>query len=144
VIAPVSRRRPGISRAWRRLCARVRHADRGEGVIEFAVLALPLLTVTFIVAQAGFVFYARSMALAGAIQGANAARAYGGDSTAGRDKARDFLSRVGWGLENPVVTVTSNGTEVTVVVTGTTQTIIPGVSFTVTQRAHGPVERFVR
>lgn len=118
-------------------------ADRGGGPVEFAVLALPILVLTFVVAQAALVFYARSTALAAATQGANAARAYNAPTNAGVVKANDFLADVGNGLQNPVVTFSTTGTEVTITVTGQARTIIPGLSFTVTHSASGPVERFV-
>lgn len=134
-------------RPWlplRRTLAGRRRSDRGDGPVELAVLAIPLLVVTFIVVQAAFVFYARSIALAAATQGANAARAYDTAPAAGPDKSREFLGRIGWGLRDPRVTMTSSSTDVTVTVSGEAQTIIPGLSFTVTQSAHGPIERFVR
>ena len=118
-------------------------ADRGGGPVEFAVLAFPILVLTFIVVQAAFVFYARSTALAAATQGANAARAYNAPPNAGVNRANDFLSRVGGGLRSPSVAFSSTSTGVTVTVTGEAQTIIPGLRFNVTQSASGPVERFV-
>jgi Flp pilus assembly protein TadG len=111
--------------------------------VEFAVLAFPILMLTFIVTQAAFVFYARSTALAAATQGANAARAYNATPNAGVTKANDFLNVVGGGLRDPSVSVSSTGTEVTITVTGQARTVIPGLSFTVSQSASGPVERFV-
>lgn len=120
-----------------------RKADRGSGPVEFAVLAFPLLLLTFMVVQAAFVFYARSTALAAATQGANAARAYNAPLSSGPAKANDFLTRTGGGLKNPSVTIRSTGTQITVTVTGEAQSILPGVSFAVTQSASGPVERFV-
>ena len=121
---------------------RSRKADRGSGPVEFAVLAFPLLLLTFIVVQAAFVFYARSTALAAATQGANAARAYNAPIAAGPAKANDFLTRIGSGLKNPSVTIRATGTTVTVTVTGEAQTIIPFVRFPVAQSASGPIERF--
>jgi len=118
-------------------------ADRGGGPVEFAVLAFPILVLTFIVVQAAFVFYARSTALAAATQGANAARAYNAPANAGVNKANDFLGRVGGGLQSPSVTFSATSTGVTVTVTGKAQTIIPGLSFSIPQSASGPVERFV-
>ncbi len=111
--------------------------------MEFAVLALPILVLTFMVAQAALVYYARSTALAAATQGANAARAYNAPANAGVVKANDFLSTVGAGLNDPVVTYSTTGTVDTITVTGQAPTIIPGLTFTVTHSASGPVERFV-
>jgi Flp pilus assembly protein TadG len=124
---------------WRR---RPKKTDRGSGPVEFAVLAFPLLLLTFMVVQAAFVFYARSTALAAATQGANAARAYNAPLASGSAKANDFLTRIGPGLKNPSVTLRSTGTQVTVTVSGEAQTILPFVRFPVTQSATGPIERF--
>jgi hypothetical protein len=108
-----------------------------------AVIALPLLLFTFMVVQAALVFYARSIALGAATQGANAAREYGSARGAGEANARDFLDRVGVGLEDPRVTVRTTADSVTVTVTGRATSILPLVSFGVEQSARGPVERFI-
>ncbi len=127
--------------AWRRSRSD-RGSDKGIAPIEFAVLALPLLLLTFMVVQAAFVFYARSTALAAATQGANAARAYNAPLSSGSAKANDFLGRIGPGLKNPSVSLRSTGTTVTVTVSGEAQTILPFVRFPVSQSATGPIERF--
>lgn len=93
--------------------------------------------------QASLVWYAHSVALGAATQGANAGRLYGSSAAAGRTKANDFLDRIGPALTDRVVTATVSGNQVTVVVRGKARSVIPGMSFTVTQSASGPVERFV-
>jgi Flp pilus assembly protein TadG len=120
-----------------------RGLDRGEGPVEFAILAFPLLILTFMLVQASLVWYAHSVALGAATQGANAGRLYGSSAGAGRTKALDFLDRVGPALADPVVTARLSNNEVTVVVRGKARSVIPGMSFTVTQSASGPVERFI-
>jgi Flp pilus assembly protein TadG len=118
--------------------------DRGSGPVEFAILIVPLLLLTFIAAQAAFVFNARSTALGAATQGSNAARAYNAGPTAGVDRANAFLTQVqGGGLRNANVTMTTTGTEVTVTVTGTAVSIFPGLNFEVWQQSSGPVERWI-
>lgn len=116
---------------------------RGEGPVEFAILTFPLLLLTFMLIQASLVWYAHSVALGAATQGANAGRLYGSSTAIGRAKAVDFLDRVGPALSDPVVTASVAGNEVTVVVRGKARSILPGLTFTVTQSASGPVERFV-
>jgi len=106
-------------------------------------VALPLLVVTFMVTQAALVFHARSMALAAATQGANVARAYGSSLAAGKTKAESFLGVVGQGLKEPEVEVTTSGTDVTVTVRGHAPSVIPFMTFDVSQTASGPIERFV-
>ena len=130
-------------RGWRRLRANDCGRDRGAHTVEFAIVALPLLIVTFMVIQAALVFHARSMALAAATQGAQVARGYGSSSGAGKTKAEDFLGVVGQGLQDPEVEVTASGTDVTVTVRGHAPSIIPFMTFNVTQTASGPIERFV-
>lgn len=117
--------------------------DRGSTAVEIAIVALPMLLVTFMVVQAALVYYARSTALAAATQGANAARAYGASSLAGQQRADDFLDRVGGGLRGHTVSMTTTGTDVTITVSGHAPTIIPWLTFDVSQSASGPVERFV-
>jgi Flp pilus assembly protein TadG len=132
--------RPWPSRRGRK---GLRAGDDGAHTVEFAIVALPLLIVTFMVIQAALVFHARSMALAAATQGAQVARAYGSSLAAGKTKAEGFLDSVGQGLHNPEVEVVTSGTDVTVTVTGNAPSIIPFMTFGVTQSASGPVERFV-
>jgi Flp pilus assembly protein TadG len=124
---------------WRR---RSKKTDRGSGPVEFAVLAFPLLLLTFMVVQAAFVFYARSTALAAATQGANAARAYNAPLASGSAKANDFLTRIGPGLKNPSVTLRSTGTQVTVTVSGEAQTILPSCAFRSRKALRGRSKRF--
>jgi Flp pilus assembly protein TadG len=140
---------PGTLKAIRpRLCRRgrkgLRPLDPGAHTIEFAIVALPLLIVTLMVVQAALVFHARSMALAAATQGANVARAYGSSPAAGKSKSESFLGVIGQGLRDPVVEVASSGTDVTVTVRGQAPSIIPFMTFDVTQSASGPIERFVQ
>lgn len=132
--------RPRPSR-WGRKCLHAK--DCGAHTIEFAIVALPLLVVTFMVVQAALVFHARSMALAAATQGANVARAYGSSAAAGKTKAEGFLDAIGQGLQSPEVEVTTSGTDMTVTVSGQAPSIIPFMTFNVTQTASGPIERFV-
>jgi Flp pilus assembly protein TadG len=127
----------------RRSTGRSAGRDAGSAAVEFAIVAGPLLLVTFMVIQAALVFHARSTALAAATQGAQAARAYGSTLTVGKDKAEAFLEVVGQGLRDPDVSVSTTGTEVTVTVRGNAPSLIPLMTFPVQQSASGPVERFV-
>jgi Flp pilus assembly protein TadG len=121
----------------------LRANDSGAAAVEFAIIALPLLVTTFMAVQAALVFYARSTALAAATQGANAARAYGSTLDVGRLKAEQFIEVVGAGLHDSKVESTTDGAKVTITVTGHAPSIIPFMTFNVTQSASGPIERFV-
>lgn len=120
-----------------------RRALRGEGPVEFAILTFPLLLLTFMIAQAALVWYAHSVALGAATQGANTARLYGSTAAAGDDEARQFLDHIGPALVDPAIRTTITADRVTVEVTGEAQTIIPGVTFHVRQSASGPIERWI-
>jgi Flp pilus assembly protein TadG len=117
--------------------------DRGAGVVEFVIIALPLLVVTFMVVQAALVYYARSTALAAATQGANAARAHNAPSDAGQSRVNNFLNQAGGGLRNHQFSLSRTDTDMTVTVTGNAVSVIPGFDFAVSQSASGPIERFV-
>ncbi|MDT0532171.1 TadE/TadG family type IV pilus assembly protein [Micromonospora sp. DSM 115977] len=109
--------------------------------MEFAVIALPMILLTFAVVQTGLVFFAQSIALGAATQGVNAARGYQATAATGEARATSFLSAAGAGLEDEQVVVTRTATEARVTVTGRAITVLPGFSWTITKSAHGPVER---
>ncbi|WP_444951012.1 TadE family protein [Micromonospora ureilytica] len=116
-------------------------SDRGSSPVEFAVIALPMILLTFTVVQAGLIYFAQSIALGAATQGVNAARGYQSSAAAGETRATNFLSAAGAGLENQQVTVTRTATEARVTVTGQAITVLPGLTWTISKSAHGPVER---
>ncbi len=69
--------------------------DRGTAPVEFAIVASAVLALTFLVIQVGLVLYARTIALAAASQGANAARGYGATDAAGHARATTFIDQAG-------------------------------------------------
>jgi len=113
--------------------------------LEIAVLGPALLLLVFSIVQAGLWLYARSLALAAAQEGVNAARTYGADPGVGVVRANAFLKeQAGDSLTD--TTATSAGSTPTVIriqVTGRSLSVLPGVpGMTVTQSATGTVERF--
>lgn len=120
-------------------------SDRGEGVIEFAILALPMLVMTAVVVQAGLIFYAQSIALAASTVGVNAARQNGGQPAAGKAAAEEFLRGVPPVLTSVEVRPTSTATTVTITVRAKAFNAIwlPGFDFNIVERANRPIERFV-
>lgn len=127
-----------LPRPW----GRGRSDDRGDGPIELAILALPLVVVTVMVVHAGAYFYARSIAFGAASQGVNSARSYDASKRGtGSAKALDFVAAIGPGLSNVQARQQTTATTVTVTVTGDMVTLIPGVTFRVTQSATRPIER---
>ena len=111
--------------------------------LQFAILFPIVLTLIFTTVQVALYSYARSVALTAAHRGVNAQRALGHRPNAGYDAASDFLRGFGqpYSSFNPRVS-TLNG-EVTVIVRGHTESVIPFFSgFDITQSASGPVEEF--
>ncbi|MEW2471079.1 TadE family protein [Streptomyces sp. NPDC046994] len=119
--------------------------DRGDASIQMAIIFPFVLLATVAVVQASMWFYARQIALTAAREGLTAARAYQSSSADGAAQARDVLERTaGDSLRGYSVSVSSSGQRVQVQVTGTAQSMIPGVSgLHVSQSASGPQERWV-
>jgi len=116
---------------------------RGDGPVELAILALPTMILSFVVVQAGIVWYADTIALGAATQGVNAARGYQSNTTAGNAKAYSFLLAVGSMISYKRVTTRPVGNEMVCTVEGQAPSIVPGLTFRIRQSARGPIERFV-
>ncbi|KUJ38404.1 hypothetical protein ADL25_24345 [Streptomyces sp. NRRL F-5122] len=104
-----------------------------------------VLLATVAVIQASMWYYARQIALTAAREGLTAARAYQSSPAAGASQARNVLERTaGDSLRGYSVSVSSNGQQVRVQVSGTALSMIPGVpGLQVSQTASGPQERWV-
>ncbi|NUR72215.1 MAG: pilus assembly protein [Hamadaea sp.] len=111
--------------------------------MEFAILTGPILVLTFMIVQASLVWYAHSVALGAATQGANSARLYGSSPAVGNAEANRFLDQIGPALTDVNVTTRIAGNRVEVVVTGRAQSVLPWLTFRVRQTASGPVERWI-
>lgn len=117
--------------------------DRGSASVELTVLFPALLALLFIVVQAGLHYYARSVALAAAQEGARAAAAQTATAAAGQDAASAFVARAGAELLGGAqVSATRTADTVTVSVTGTSLSLVPGYAgFPITQQVTAPVEK---
>ncbi|WP_406410543.1 TadE family protein [Streptomyces sp. NBC_01614] len=120
--------------------------DRGDTSIQMAITFPFVLLATIAVIQVSMWYYARSIALTAAREGLAAARAYQASPADGTAKAQDVLQRSAGDslLAYSVSTSGSTAERVRVQVTGTAQSMIPGVAgLQVSQSAAGPVERWV-
>ncbi|WP_199839205.1 TadE family protein [Streptomyces sp. NRRL F-5122] len=119
--------------------------DRGDTSIQMAIVFPFVLLATVAVIQASMWYYARQIALTAAREGLTAARAYQSSPAAGASQARNVLERTaGDSLRGYSVSVSSNGQQVRVQVSGTALSMIPGVpGLQVSQTASGPQERWV-
>lgn len=136
---------PGGDRlqAWWR--GRRWHEDRGDASLQMAIVYPFVLLATIAVIQASMWYYARSIALTAAREGLSAARAYQASPADGTAKAQDVLGRAAGDslLGYTVSTAGSTGQRVRIEVTGTAQSMIPGVAgLRVSQSASGAVERW--
>ncbi|MFZ3475978.1 TadE family protein [Streptomyces sp. 2.9] len=133
-------KRPSTSRwhNWRR--------DRGDGgfaSVEFAVLAIVVLTLIFTIIQVGLYYHARKVAQSAARQGVEAGRQFGAGPGAGVTQAQTFLGRFGGSVQS--ASVSSEGStaeEIRITVRGRVATLVPGFTLDVVQFADAPVERW--
>jgi Flp pilus assembly protein TadG len=109
------------------------------------VIAMPLLLllIMFIV-QAGVWMHATHITQAAATRAASTAAGYGATASDGQHAGNDTLTAIGSGvLHGPSVSVTRTATEVRVQVSGTAESVVPGVHWTARAIVVRPVERFV-
>jgi Flp pilus assembly protein TadG len=119
--------------------------DRGDASIQMAIIFPFVLLATIAVIQASMWYYARQVALTAAREGLAAARSYQASPADGAARAREVLRRTaGDSLRGPsVLTAGSNAQRVRIQVSGTAQSMLPGVpGLRITQSASGAVERF--
>ncbi|GAA4463740.1 TadE family protein [Phytohabitans houttuyneae] len=128
----------------RRLAAAGARRDRGATPVELAIAFPAILILTFASIQVGAWFLARAVALNAAQVAVSSTRTLNGASPeAGEEQAGDFIADTGGWLVGWDVAVTRDDQQVTATVTGTVVSVIPGIDWTVSQTARGPVERFV-
>ena len=123
-----------------------RERERGVASIQLVILMPVLFTLLFVGMQAAMIYHGRTVAIAAAQEGARAAAAQNGTPAAGQAAATAFVAAAGGDGTLQGVTVTSNrtATTATVVVTGTTLSVVPGWTPSITQSASAPVERLTR
>ncbi|WP_063766917.1 TadE/TadG family type IV pilus assembly protein [Streptomyces sp. NRRL S-813] len=127
---------------WRALAARLR-SDRGNGSVEVAVLAVVVLMLVFTIIQVGLYYHARKVAQSAARQGVDTGRQFGSSPGDGVAQAQEFLAKFGNSVRGASVSSAgSTAEELHITVTGHVATLVPGLELTVTQDAHGPIERW--
>ena len=127
-----------------RLPTRVgRLGERGSVTVQMVVLLPVVFAFMFMALQGALWYHARAVALGAAQEGARVASAQDSTGAAGAAAATDFVADAGGDgvLLGSGVNATRDATVVTVTVTGTAQTVIPGWAPPVHQSASVPVER---
>lgn len=122
--------------------------NRGErGAVslgQMVVIAPALLFGLMLIVQAGLYFHARNVVEQAAQEGAAEARAFDGDEASARQRALNFLSALGdRALTNRDVAVNRGPETASVTVSGEVISLVPFVSWSVSESASGPVERYV-
>lgn len=118
--------------------------ERGSVSIEMVILFPLALTLIFLAVQGAVYYHGRTVAMASAQQGARDAAAKGATDGEGQEAALAFARRVGGDgvLGSPTVTVDRSEDSVTVTVTGTTLSVIPGWDPEVVQSSTRPLEDY--
>ncbi|MFE6848795.1 TadE/TadG family type IV pilus assembly protein [Streptomyces sp. NPDC057686] len=119
--------------------------ERGESSIQMAIVFPFVILVTVAVVQAAMWVHARNIALTAAREGVAAARTYQAPEGAGAARASETLGRIaGDSLRGSTVsTAGSSATEVSVTVTGSAPSMMPGISgLSISQSASAPRERW--
>lgn len=124
----------------------VRNRDERGAVSlgQMVVIAPALLFGLMLIVQAGLYFHARNVVEQAAQEGAAEARAFDGNEASARQRALTYLGILGdRALTNRDVTVNRGTETATVTVTGEVISLVPFVSWSVSESASGPVERYV-
>lgn len=135
------------NRPTRQLCRTAAGpSERGSASIQMVLLLPVLFTVMFLGMQAALFYHARSVAIAAAQEGARASSVEDGTGRAGAEAAASFVAAAGGddALKSARVSSSRTAEAVTVTVTGTSLSVIPGWSPVVRQSATVPVERITR
>ena len=122
---------------------RRRSGERGATSVELAITFPVVLLLVMTLIQAALWFYARSIALGAAQEGAREGRIQPASTTRAHSAAEGFLDQTAQDLlTGRDVTVAGSPSSIEVTVTGTSLSLFPGLSgWSVTQTAVGPVER---
>lgn len=120
----------------------VRRRDEGVATVEAAILMPLVMLLVLLAIQIGLVHHARQSVIAAAQAGGQDAASVGGTADTGKARAEVFLARVaGNELHDTAVQVSATGETVTVEVTGSVVSVLPGWKPRVGGTVQVPVER---
>jgi Flp pilus assembly protein TadG len=127
---------------------RVRSGNDTGSMSIGLVIVLPILMLALGASAQYFVKVdAERTAAAAAEEGAAAARRFDGSAQAGQARAQDFLGSVdNDSLENVEISASRSGTEASVTVTGTADSLgwLPFLDRDISETSTGPVERYTQ
>jgi Flp pilus assembly protein TadG len=142
---PAAVRRPGRAPIGRvgGVGVRSSSAEHGAASVELAVVFPLVLLLVMTLIQAALWFYARSIALGAAQEGAREGRLQPASTARAQSAAESFLDQTAQDLlTSRDVDVAGSPSSIAVSVSGTSLSLFPGLSgWSVSQTAIGPVER---
>ena len=118
--------------------------ERGSASVQMVVIMPLMFLMAFTGLQAGLFFYGRSAAMSAATTGARAAAAEHGTVADCEQAAAALITSLGDVLNNPHIGCQRSAATVTVRVSGTTLSVIPGWSPMISQESVQQVERITR
>lgn len=117
--------------------------ERGSAAVE-AIMVIPVVFMIFFgIIQGAVVLQANNVAQAAASTAYNSARLYDASTEDGVNAGNAALTQAGTILTGTNVTVQRGAETVTVTVTGSAATLIPGLPATISRTVTGPTERWV-
>lgn len=125
-------------RPWRPV-----RSDQGSSIVEAVIVVPILMFVLLVIVQFCLWMHATQVAQLAASEGDRVARSYGGGPAAGTATAQSVLHGRGSDVSGSSVTVAVlPGDSEVLRVTGQATSILPGLSFTVSASAIGPIQQF--
>lgn len=136
--APARRTRP------KELLALLRRVDGVDAIPGSAIILIGLLLFLFAAIQGAFWYIAQNTAQAAANSAYQQARSYLATDQDGIDSAQRTLEANPGLLNEPTITVTRDATTITVTITGTSVSLLPGLDLPpIDKTLTGPIERWV-
>lgn len=118
--------------------------ERGNAPVDFVLVAPVLLLIFFGIIQGSMWYQAQNVAHAAASAAYNSARADNGTSESGQAAGYQVITNQGTTLNGASVAVSRTANQVSVTVTGSAPTIVPGWGGpAVSQTVSGPTEKWV-
>jgi len=112
-------------------------------VVEVVIVVPVLMLVLLVIVQFCLWMHAAQVAQLAASEGDRVARSFGGGQVAGTASAQDVLRGPGSNVTGSSVTVAIlPGNSEVLRVTGLATSVLPGLSFTVSASAIGPIQQF--
>ena len=117
--------------------------DRGAATLQNTIIAPVLLLLLALFLHLGIILHANNLAHAAATSAYNAARSYNASSSDGTTAGLAVINQNGTPISGAAVDVDRGAETVTVTVTGTAPSFVPGLNTAVDVTVTGPVERWV-